>query len=72
MIKFFFFNSGGVYVARVTNKSHLGTIIGVLVVFVILALVIGGTVFYFKKHPDKFAKTKQKIRKIKQSGQSKI
>ena len=58
--------------ARVTNKSHLGTIIGVLVVLIILALVIRGTVFYFKKHPDKLAKTKQKIRKIKQSGQSKI
>ena len=58
--------------ARVTNKSHLGTIIAVVVVLVILALVIGGTIFYFKKHPDKLAKTKKKIKKVKQSGQSKI
>lgn len=43
---------GGVYVA--VGHNSVGLIVGIVVaVLVLIAVLIGGTVFYFKRHPDK-------------------
>lgn len=49
-------DEGGVYVARTLPNS--AAIAGIVVTCIIIVIVIGGTAFYFRRHPDKWRSVK--------------
>ena len=43
---------GGVYIA--VSNTNVGMIVGIVVaVLLLVGVIVGGTVLYFKRHPDK-------------------
>ncbi|XP_001628323.2 protein DD3-3 [Nematostella vectensis] len=63
-------DKGGVYVARtVTNKAAIA---GIVIACVIILVIIGGTVFYFRKHPDKLTQINTSISNVCRSCKSEV
>lgn len=61
---------GGVYVARSLPDSAI--ISGIVVMCIIIVIVIGGTAFYFRRHPDKWRSVKSSCLNICRSCKSSV
>jgi len=58
-------SSGGVYVAK--SHSHTVLIVALVVSILVVALVVAGGVFYFKRNPSKWAYVKHSTTKLKRN-----
>ena len=55
-------SSGGLYVAK--THSYTVLIVSLVVAIVVVALIIAGTVFYFRRNPSKWKKLKSNASKL--------
>ncbi|XP_057297072.1 protein DD3-3-like isoform X2 [Hydractinia symbiolongicarpus] len=63
---------GGIYVGRLDDKSMKNVIIGVSVAVVVVLVLIGGAVLYFKRRPEAYTGMRKGLQDMKLSTQSKI
>ncbi|XP_071805948.1 protein DD3-3-like [Asterias amurensis] len=63
-------DQGGAYVIR--GVANGGAIAGIVVCLIALVVVVGGSVFYFRKHPDKWDNLSKTCRSLTSSTNSRV
>ena len=64
------FFAGGVYVARTLPDE--AAIAGIVIACIIIVIAIGGSAFYFRRHPDKWKSVKSSCMKACRSCKSNV
>lgn len=61
---------GGVYVAR--SHSNAGTVVGVVIAALVVAVAVIASVVYFRRNPDKWNSVTSNFRKAGRSTKNKV
>lgn len=62
--------SGGVWVAR--HHTNVGMIVGIVVACIVVVVVVIGTIFYFRRNPNKWQAVRTTCRNAERSTHSKV
>ena len=61
---------GGVFVAR--TESNVGMIVGIVVACAVVVVIVGGTMFYFRRNPTKWEAVRTNCRNARTGMKSRV